>query len=467
MADFTDWQVSKGVGVDPANAGAENGVSLANADGSPIGTGVGSVTIGDGLNIIVIDSGVWADEGTFVENDWITFDPGAVNERRRIILVSGGSMQVDVSTLGNLSELSGKDVIIGGALPTIQQAATLVTTDHVNGDDKPVAINIGPGTYVETLTTANLGNVSKPITFEGYAINPHDIDWTTSESRSIIAPGSGITASLVHGWNRFFNMDFRSVNNRGVSWEAGSSRTSFFNCRMSSQSGDGGFAGNNAHWVNLYRCIFEDCGGNGLSGRFGSFGTIIGCIFRNNGGFGVTGGQTGIIQDCLIVGNTGVGISDWASVFLSKISGCTIADNGGDGIDFGTETDLYFSSIESNIIAHNGGYGINSTAAADAYYLPLLDYNCFHDNNGGGTGIDINSKIVDESEANVTTAPFTGANKAAREANFYTTTDDVKAAGFGLFADVNYESFADIGIQHEDAGGGGGGGVLTSLVVQG
>jgi len=149
-------------------------------------------------------------------------------------------------------------------------------------------------------------------------------------------------------------------------------------------------------------------------------------------------------------------------VLWDAIVGNTIADNTGDGIDFGTEADIYRTAILNNIIADNGGYGINSGLGAGQYRFRAFDYNCLHGNTSGATNIGY---IDTDPEHNITDEPWTDSPTQATQAdrktnNDYSISAAMEAAGFpGTLGDTSGTSdtgHLDLGVlQTEDPAGGG------------
>src|SRR6185369_5117075 len=92
-------------------------------------------------------------------------------------------------------------------------------------------------------------------------------------------------------------------------------------------------------------------------------------------GNGIIGASGCVIKDCAVFQNTLGGISAAGS---SRISGCTVYNNFGNGIVTG------FSTVENCIVNQNSGDGILVSGNAS-----VLNNNCY--NNGGLTGNNIHA----------------------------------------------------------------------------
>ncbi len=190
------------------------------------------------------------------------------------------------------------------------------------------------------------------------------------------------------------------------------------------------------------------------------------CQIKDNGAEGVYLNNAAINScsaiNCLITGNTLDGIKSREENF-SSIFGCTIHNNGGDGIDLTIASEDSQTQIVNNNITGNGGDGIRRSNNSLEDYGVVVDYNNF------GTGATANT-------SGDVLGPTKGPNNLSVDPQYTATGSDdysvganVKAKGLPDVARTiganqsGTTSYVDIGAaQRQEPAGGGGGTTIIS-----
>lgn len=107
--------------------------------------------------------------------------------------------------------------------------------------------------------------------------------------------------------------------------------------------------------------VIQNCSAGGV---YGEDITLTGCTIAENGGDGVSGWVDVIISKSIIKNNTGHGVHHWGSHGLISITKILIQNNSGAGVDCGSATQVF---IEDSVITDNGQSGISSEGGTVHY----------------------------------------------------------------------------------------------------
>lgn len=178
-----------------------------------------------------------------------------------------------------------------------------------------------------------------------------------------------------------------------------------------------------------------------------------GCVFTG-GGVGLDLTATGavvIAQFCLFDGCGSHGIRVNGAATLVDVTNCDFIGCGGDG--FNVTTLPTAGSIRNCLFILNGGYGINNATGTATNLIQRA-------NNDFGTGAQANTSGTENgfgdsptfNDVSESSSPFvSGTNRGL------VSTANARGAGLpGLFENVSYIGYLDIGAVQEQAGTGGG-----------
>jgi len=273
------------------------------------------------------------------------------------------------------------EIWIGGALATIQKPLD----DLVAAGDSVGVSNGKTHTLAATVdvdTTA--GTVADHITIEGVVNTTGVRVDVTSETSPVIQASAGVD-SLLNVHQPYYDLYSFDIDGNGninagkyTLWlNTQSSQTRCFDMRV--------YDGRIGIYVqNANNCVFvnvESFGhvNQGFRGT-GSF-RLFGCSLHDNGEDGLHFTNSVWVFWTLIYDNGGNGIDMTGDQNI--IVGNTIYGNDGDGIDIGNGSD--FNYIVNNSISKNGGWGILWDTAANSSQQRLLSHNHAFDNTSGAT----------------------------------------------------------------------------------
>jgi len=459
---YCEFFVTQGSAVDDTNGGGPN---LGTNDG-PIYTPTDVDS--DATGLLLTDNAGTPWDGCAVD-DWICYDTADAKVFRRITDITLAVATIDQAVDINETE---KTVNVGGAWATVAGAAANITaitpTYLTNSTPDPARLNVkyesGVAYPTNDVLISTIFTSRNPFVISGYIVNPGDIDPYVDNDRVLLegVGTTGYTFKIDGQYYQLENFEFTNDTNGDYPLICGSNADNSTLRNVKCLSTDyRSYYAINPRYMTYIRCIFDGFGAGAiLSGCDYTY--AIGCVFvgTNGSACASVGGYHWAFENCFFRG-TSYGLSTGISVrYGGIIHNCVFVDCGISGLDLHNEHLWVNVSIYNNIFAHNAVYGIQAEAVISGKTsFAMFDFNCFYDN---GTA-DLNSSFVDgytyDPQSDVTLAPFTGADKAARIANFYETTSAVQGVGYpGVMNDDDYEGFADIGaLQHEDSGTGGGG----------
>ena len=194
----------------------------------------------------------------------------------------------------------------------------------------------------------------------------------------------------------------------------------FENCRMTDATGDGcNIRGSGSGGWKLIDCEVDNNGGRGLdhiqSNRGGYY--IDGGSIHDNTLDGMFANKQGmVLRNIAIYDNGGDGLELGSNSDASMLTNLTIYRNAGDGVKFSNasaDAGYVLSGISSS---DNGGYGFNYNGGGEAGNSLYMDYNHTHTNDSGAsdltlpgthnvTGDPLFTSVVDGSENFI---PLTG-----------------------------------------------------------
>lgn len=349
----------------------DSGTDLACADGDAAAPAVTSAThtfdANDVGNIINI-----TEAGT-----------GFTLGRYQIVSVAGGAATLD-RACGADGALTGGDWYLGGALATIDLAASVLVSDNI--------VYVKAGTYGETVTLdTSVSTTGHIIQFIGY--NSTRTDNPTGTNRPLISGGSARANCVVCGTKvgtLFANFRFENATGDGVTASPGA-LTHFVNCKAAS-NGSEGWGGTTKY--SFYHC---EAGSNSASGFYDNYGAENMFSYshdNSNAGFYVGNGN-GIRVCCVADTNTSHGFYFGADEGLgtqyTNNSGeffinCVAYNNTGatsDGFYLTFTSDkVYFLKAINCISKDNGRYGFNNNRSGSR--ILFFDKNCYHGNGTAG-----------------------------------------------------------------------------------
>jgi len=386
---YTEFYVTKGAGASNLCGG---GPRLGENDGAvyflPAGAGGATVAEGSETQITDLSGANWA--GALID-DWLCWDCTGAHEVRRITVIDGAVATVHAAcTVG-----AQKPVVVGGAWTTVDYAASTVTTASVNAAGEAPRVNIGLGTYAETVVVDNSGTGALPITFEGFEATAGD--GCPSGTRPIIN-GANVGASTWGSAKHYVNLkniDLNKTNNYHCCFINGGLYNQVINVRATNSgtgvcfymSGRGRFVncqaiGNTAadgFWLVSYDIGVLDCTATGC--KYG---------FNNNAAYA-------FFINCIAFGNDDDGFN--FSGLGGLLLGCISRGNGGSGLRLNPAT--WSPAILNSIFTENTVAGIECDIP---YYGAVADYNAFYGN--GAPRDDIDAGVHDVA---LTADPFVNA----------------------------------------------------------
>lgn len=263
----------------------------------------------------------------------------------------------------------------------------------------------GPGTAsgavsgnIINVRASGSGAVGSPdYTQSGYASYPSGFTWAAYNGTPYIA-GNGLTF-----WNisthRFIGLYvYATGSNVGTYGIFGQlTNCTLISCTVDAQNqavdGVGGTAAPSS--ISMLSCELIGGGTSSLSGFYpSSYGNSAkNCKIHGWGAWGVAENGTTAgaqISNCAIYANVSGGVNlATTSAVPSTVDGCTIDNNGGDGIQISGTTALTWCRIYNNNITNNGtssGYGIDvagGTTAVNNSAVNICDWNNVYNNSNG------------------------------------------------------------------------------------
>ena len=197
----------------------------------------------------------------------------------------------------------------------------------------------------------------------------------------------------------------------------------------------------------LYDC--EISGSTGIGLNVGSNQTTLdSCAIHDNtgGGVAIFSSAAASFRDCEIYGNGGHGLNftgDYGA--LNTLTGCTLANNAGDGYHDANATQSRLLFVVNNVFYGNSGYGFNTGATPTV----LLNATNAYGGNTSGARSNLAASLTD---ITLTANPFVSASNL---------TPNTTAGGGALLRAAAYPgtfldgtgSYRDVGaVQHQDAG---------------
>lgn len=275
------------------------------------------------------------------------------------------------------------------------------------------------GPYVLSATVnwnTNSGDGDDPIT-----VRAVQADGTDDGTTRVILIGAGIGAApifdITTSYHVFEGLMFRQATADTITI-SGTGQEVFINCRVFDGASDGIYVSNSGTNVYLYDCEIDNNTDTGMRGSTttsrGHF-YLKNCSVHHNGSHGVFGAMRvgSGASGSLFTDNGGDGIhadgTTDGTVDHMRIEGCTIANNGGSGID--VVAGQSFSVVDC-VISSNTAYSINTNTGklGQIEYMARI---CSYPN-GGTDHIDINGGTLPGSGHVLDTDPnFVGASDFA------------------------------------------------------
>lgn len=344
----------------------------------------------------------------------------------------------------------------GTAWATIQKAADTATA----GD---LVLICADGTHTPSASVdfdTNSGTSAAPIVFRGAASDGTDDGTVATVTGASISSAPLFRFQTATGgrYVEFHNLRLTAGTASCVSGINSQYGIWFIDCTIDSATGWGILFDNAGSLAILLRTEVYGNSSGGLGQTTSSRGSYIchGCSIHDNGGPGISaGGNDGIvIVNSLVYDNTGDGLFIDSKAFVSN---CTIANNGGDGLDLSSAS-VPTATVVNTIVANNGAYGVfnNSTTVVNLRMANCIVYN----NTSGATD-------------NATGLSALGYDISTSDPGFTSTTDgsedysvssggSAKATGWPG-AITGGTGYMDIGaIQRQESASGGGGSFIIS-----
>ncbi len=317
------------------------------------------------------------------------FDATYSNGRYKITAIdstNGAYIEIDLTFAGTTMV---DQCYVGGALGGGGNPE-YVTTDiqavldlAVAGDTIKVACNQSSVTtyLVDTQLDIdqNSGSLNSPITITGVDNIDGTVLTPTSKWPIIFAVAS--IASMVeintkHYWE-FQYVDFDGDTDQANTClnvrPASGTGCNLYNIRARNSAGAAGVKGVN--WIggscSIINCEIDGHVSTGLQAGVNTH--VLGCSIHDNGANGVNIGNENVLEHSLIYANTADGINAFGSVDKWTVANCTIDNNGSDGIAFpdGSENNRVYNCC----ITNSGAYGF-AFSDASGYLQQLVISNC-------------------------------------------------------------------------------------------
>ncbi|RZB32868.1 MAG: hypothetical protein AEth_00214 [Candidatus Argoarchaeum ethanivorans] len=377
-------------------------------------------------------------EGVYTVNiTWIntTTGLGGQNNTEMITLSGGGTYVSGFISTNTTWTLTGSPYIVIGDVIVEEGVELTINPDVI------VKFDSGKSLIIDGILNAR-GNAANKIVFTSNATTPASGDWGTIKFRdssvdsaciidwAIVEYGStGITCedSSQIGSPRIENTVIKH-NNIGVKITTTHpphiAGPLIKNSAISNNSGNAVYI--DAGAVNITGTTIQDNDGWGIKtsgainaiyiidsaiqncsagGVYGEYITLTGCTIAENGGNGVSGWVDVIISKSIIKSNIGHGVHHWGSHGLINIIQILIQNNTGTGIDCGSATQVF---IEYSVITDNGQSGISNDGGAVHYnnihYNNIRNNTIYNFKNGGSSDVNatynwwgtINTTLIDQ-----------------------------------------------------------------------
>lgn len=380
------------------NSSSGSDTAASGAGPSTALTGSNASTSGDGLTVTLDGSpdlsGVATDGSAVI---YLADATAGARNFGKITAVDNGADTVTVSNAFGVS-LSGKSWAIGGKRATIGHTAS-----RKLGDNNSAAGDAMPGWILEleddqsvsttSFTMRRSGdNTTGPIILRGNSNTTRRAITQTSNTGVIICnTGSNIKLQNLH----LKNSNGTKTQAYGVNQTGNNLVTWIENCILGDATNQllyGVYQPSSAQKLHLYDSVIQHTTNHGILGGSTAIQYIRGAVISSAGGSGVavgSGASAGVdIINSLIYDCATDGINTNQGSILSCIN-CTIANNGGDGIDLSSNSGgsaLQYMLFVNNSITGNGGYGVRGHTGLQAdINLMFRKYNNF------GTGASANT----------------------------------------------------------------------------
>ncbi len=444
--------------VDASDVDGGNGAALASGQGV-VEDAAGNVAIRD------TDAFGLAVAGQFIYGNFLS---DTHTDGRYIIQAVENDDAIRLE-IAYISGTEGVDWTLGGAVPIVDATFELqdVLDDTTIGDAAAQNVDIyvaGSGTLTATIDV-DTGGGSATTLKSIIGVNSSYVDDGTQVTLTAQA-AAGLTNGIIE-----YDSGAPYINTKNIIFDAngdgaahcvlqddtieGVVGCSFENCRFTDADDTGIRWGGNSVLQNLLiiNCEIDLADSHGIEsthavrGRF----SLINTKIHDNGGYGAYFGRPGCeALGCTINDNGSDGLNiGGAAIGGLSIIGNTITRNDGDGLDF--HADAHGAVIYNNVIVYNGGYSYKFNGSIPWYF----SYNL-----GSTQGAE--TAITDAVADGAFAALFTGNNLAStqtEDALFVTVTDgsedftpetgsDLIDAGI----DVQDTPTIDIGVIQLDAG---------------
>jgi hypothetical protein len=346
------------------------------------------------------------------------------------------------ATSGAATGMTGN---MGGALKTIGQVITILSTTNQNAIDQTVYVKAEA--VISTAAEFNIGGITNNATFVGYTSTRTDNGQVTIKANASTVTNNALIRldgiriynfavdgnysgsnrcscigfSVVGSGSLLVNCLAKNMTEQGFTFSNGNNTS--INCVATNAGGGGNpaytFSSNNGqnYFVN---CIAYACPAIGFSG---SGGVLTGCIAGNNTGTGQHGFLMGGADGPMLVDR------------------CLAYGNGGDGFHISSPGEIV-GQITNCISYGNGAFGINAGAALPSPGLYYLNYNAY----GGNTSGNLNNVTAGANDVSLSADPTT----AGASNNFALNSAAgggaaVKGAGFPGVLQAGGTGHIDIG----------------------
>jgi hypothetical protein len=344
---------------------------------------------------------------------------------------------------------------IGGALDSIASINTRVINSTTQGSNGNTIYFKATGTLAFTATQLNFD-------LKSYAL----IGYTTTR-------GDNGQATITTATNSVFLFE---AGNAGVQWQ-------FYNIKMTSTASTKAAAiedGNSiyyllcqnctfdgpkyalettvtTHHVAFFNCEIKNCSNHGMNLEQVAT-KVVGCYIHDNTGDGIhtngtaNGGISGelTVINSVIKSNGGNGItlsdSDGNAAISLCLESSAIINNTGDGIKAGGTSFSQMLGLINNIIDSNGGWGINCGALTSLLVFPYGGSNAFGSGSTANTSGNRNNFPALSGDITLTADPFT--NRSGADFSLNSTSGGgtaCKGAGFPGILIAGGTGHSDIG----------------------
>ena len=391
---------------------------------------------------------------TTITSATANFQPSIVGNG---IYFSGGSGSIAGTYARCVARVSTTSITIDAAIAS--STGMTMNVGGAHGSLTPSSVNSADANYIYVKNEGADGStvypISTTITFNGVAAGSYQnlVSGYGSIRSDGIRPVLRTTAA-VNGFNLnrsgimvLYNLIIDG-NNVGLTGVLGSQDSFTTNCLIKNWTSYG---------ISLSYWSAAFCEVTGCTSTYAVIlntgATMSYCYIHDNAAGGVYSYNGGILHNCVIANNTGIGYYAASGAAL-LLRNCLFYNNTSHGLSLsGSYSTGQHTTVYQNIFAKNGGYGINANAGSInliSQRSPFIFKNAFWSNTSGTNSST--TIILDPSNITLTANPFIDdVNKNWALNNTAGGGANIRAASSNIYGLTTSVSYLDIGpFQHQD-----------------